>query len=40
MPRATCRDVGHIYWYGYGSKTRDHTPTSGERLQSFGQHSN
>jgi len=29
MRRITCRDVGHIYWYGYGSETRDHTLASG-----------
>jgi hypothetical protein len=25
MWRVTCRDVGHVYWYGYGSQTGDHT---------------
>ena len=30
----------YIGIYGYGSETGDHTPTSGERLQSFGWHGN
>ncbi|AES82662.1 transmembrane protein, putative [Medicago truncatula] len=33
-------DVGHVYWYEYGSKTAIHTPTSGEQLLSFGQQGN
>ena len=35
-----CKDMGRAYWYGYGLEIGDHTPTSGERLKSFGRHGN
>jgi len=29
MWRALCKNVGHVYWYGFDSEIRDHTPTNG-----------